>query len=356
VITWPWLDAPMRDGLVRVLRGEVVESVHRASAAVVDAEGRLVASFGNPDLVTFARSTLKPVQALPFVESGAADSFGFGSEELAMAASSHNGEAQHVELVHRMLQRIGLGVDALQCGAHPPYHAESARALGNAYTALHNNCSGKHAGMLAVCVHEGWDVDTYLDPDHPLQRRILGNVSQETGLIESRLASAMDGCSAPNYALPLRELARSFARLMSAERLGGQRAASLSRIRDAMTAHPFLVGGTGRTDTRFMQAFPGRVWAKAGGEACYGIGLLVTGLGVALKIEDGATRAVPPLLHAILREFGVADEAGAAALRDLVEGPLWNVAGHPVGRLETEVRLARAAHPSTVKSAGASPR
>jgi L-asparaginase II len=278
---------------VKVYRGDVVESVHRASVAVVDRQGRLEASFGDPNLVTFVRSSIKPVQALPLLETGAAKRFGLSEEELAIACSSHNGEDVHVRLVEGVLEKIGLGVEALRCGAHAPYDKSAAQRVGPAFTAVHNNCSGKHAGMLAVCVHQGWDVDAYLDASHPLQQRIRALVAEETGLAAGKIPTGIDGCGAPNFALPLRRTARAFARLMDAENVRGERGHHLARLRDAMVAHPHVIAGTDRADTRFMRAFAGRVWVKAGGESCYGAGVRNPALGIAAKIEDGASRAVP---------------------------------------------------------------
>lgn len=335
---------------VRVVRGDTVESVHRASLAVTDRGGRLVASWGDASLVAFLRSAAKPLQALALLETGAAQRFGVSDEELAVVAGSHNGEDRHVALVQGLLDRVGLGVPALRCGVHAPYGKEAAKRVGPNFTALHHNCSGKHAGMLAVCVHRGWDPATYRDPSHPLQRQILENVAHETGLDPSQVAVGVDGCGVPSFAVPLRRAARAFARLMDAEAIRGDRGRALRRLRDAMLAHPDLVAGEDRIDTRFMRAVAGDLWVKAGAEACYGFGVRPKGWGGALKIEDGATRAVPPVLFRTLEGLGVVDERAARALDGVWNEPVRNWEGRAVGRVECELPLRRPARRAAVSA------
>lgn len=323
----------------RVLRGDVVESVHRASVAVADRRGRLVASFGDPKLVTYVRSTAKPFQAVPVVETGAADKLGLSPEELAIVCASHNGEDKHVRLVQGILERIGLGPEALQCGRHAPYHSATARGLGDSFTALHNNCSGKHAGMLATCVFKKWDTRTYLDPQHPLQQAILEVVAKETGQRREAIPIGVDGCSAPNFAMPLRASARAWARLADAETVPGRRGRTLQRLRDAMLAHPDVVAGEDRTDTKFMRAFAPRLVVKAGGEAFFSMAWRPGGLGIALKVEDGSTRPIPALLFRILDQLGAVGPTERAALVSWLLEPQKNWAGKTVGRLETDLTL-----------------
>jgi L-asparaginase II len=286
---------------VRLIRGDVVESVHRAAIAVVDPNGRLVASFGRPGLVSFMRSSAKPMQAVPLIESGAAKAFGFGSKEIAIATGSHNGEPEHTDLVLKMLERAGLGPEALRCGRHAPYGKEAAARIGDRFTSLHHNCSGKHAAMLAVCAHRGWDIPSYQAPDHPLQREILRVVAGETGLLPRRIGLGVDGCGVPNFAVPVRAAARAFARLMDPAAAEGPRRATLTTIRDAMLKEPQMIAGTGRLDTDLMNAANGNLIVKGGAEAFYGAGLRREKLGIAIKIEDGAARAVPSALAAVLR-------------------------------------------------------
>ena len=326
---------------VRLIRGNTVESVHRAAIAVVDAKGKLVASFGRPGLVSFMRSSAKPMQAVSLIESGAASRFGFGEREIAIATGSHNGEARHTDLVLSMLDRIGLGPEALKCGRHAPYGQEAATQVGDRFTSLHHNCSGKHAGMLAVCVHKGWDVPTYQSPDHPLQQEILRVVAKETGLRPDRIEIGVDGCGVPTFAVPVRSAARAFARLVDPSAIRGTRSETLSTIRDSMRRQPFFVAGTERLDTELMTAAEGNLIVKAGAEAFYCAGLVDERLGIAIKIEDGATRAVPAALVGTLKGLGVVGSEFLAATKKQWDEPIRNVAGRIVGRYESVLKLKR---------------
>lgn len=325
----------------RVLRNGTLESVHRAHIAVVDPRGRTVATYGNPRFVTFLRSAAKPMQALALLESGAADRYGVTEEELTLVCGSHNGEDRHVALVQGFLERLDLGVESLQCGAHAPYSKPQAERLGKNYTPLHSNCSGKHVGMLATCLHKGWDPKTYLEPSHPVQRMILGFVSQETGVPEAEIQLGVDGCGVPCFALPLRSAARAFARLVAPQAIRGDRGRSLRRLRDAMLRYPDLVAGADRLDTEFMRAFPGQLLVKAGAEACYGFGLPVSGWGGVLKVEDGGGRAVGPVLWRTLEELGATSVEAARVLERYRREPIRNVAGRVVGGITADFHLAR---------------
>lgn len=313
--------------------------MHRASLALVDAEGRLVASYGDPRLETFARSSIKPWQTLAMLETGAADHFAFGERELAIITSSHSGEPMHVQLVQAILDRTRLSEPDLRCGAHPPFYKPEAERLGKNFSQLHNNCSGKHAGMLAACVHKEWDRPTYQSPGHPLQQRIRELVGFDTGVGTEALELGIDGCGVPTFHLPLKSLARAWARVADPDEPRGDRARHLRRVRAAMLGHPDLVAGTGRLDTDFMLAFPGRLIVKAGGEACYGGALLEPALGFALKIEDGHARAVGPLLMRLLEELKVAGPSEKEALAPHWNEPVKNVAGRVVGRIECDLHL-----------------
>lgn len=317
----------MGDVAAQVVRGGTVESIHLASAAIVDPSGRLVRSLGDPGLVSFLRSSAKPIQAIAVVESGAADRFGFVPEDLAIVAASHDGEKEHVDRVASILGRIGLDASALRCGRHAPYSATAAREVGDTFTSLHHNCSGKHAGMLAVCVHKGWDLATYLEPDHPLQTTILRDVAQEAGVSVQDVPTATDGCGVPTFALPVVRAARAFARLTAAETVGGTRGESLRRIRSAMLAHPRLVAGVNRLDTKVMTALPGRVWVKAGAEAFYAAGVLNGPYGVAIKVEDGNSRAMGPILVRLLELLG----EDVSGLAHVATEPIMNLVGRAVG-------------------------
>lgn len=324
---------------VRFVRGETVESVHRVSLAVADAKGRLAATFGNPRLVTFLRSAAKPMQLLPLVESGAADRFGFTPKELAIMAGSHSGEAEHVATVAGILGKIGLREDALQCGRHAPYNKEAAEKVGEGFTALHHNCSGKHSGMLALATHLGADPRTYLALDQPVQQAILNAVAKECGLAPGAIPLGVDGCGVPSFAVPLSAAARAFARLADPAGLAGGRGEVLQRIRDAMVSHPEMVAGTNRLDTDFMNAVPGKLIVKAGAEACYGAALVGRGLGVCIKVEDGNPRAAGPVLARVLEHFGLMSRAQKESVATHWNEPIRNVAGRVVGRIECDFEL-----------------
>ena len=324
--------------LAVVERGGTVESVHRGAVAVVDAHGALVASAGSPDLVAFTRSALKPLQALPFVAAGGPAHFGLTPVHVALMCASHSGEARHQVAVAELLQRIGCGVDELRCGTHAPYVYD---ALGEPpppppYSPLGHNCSGKHAGMLAHCVLRAWPRDGYLDPAHPLQQAIRAAVAGAAGLDADRLVMGIDGCSAPNYAMPLAALAGAFARLAAA------RDGPSGAIATAMAAHPEYVAGTRRGDLWLMQAGRGAWIAKAGAEGMQTIGLR-DGLGVAIKVADGSPRAVLPVAIAVLEALGALDAPARADLAPRASPVLHNAAGVAVGRVRPVVVLDREA-------------
>ncbi len=315
-------------------RGGVDESIHTVHLAVVDADGTLIASCGDPALITFPRSSSKPVQALPLALAAPE----LPSDELAIACSSHAGTAEHRLAVLRLLERSGSTVADLKCGMHPPFDAAVAAELiraGETATPLHHNCSGKHAGMLLSCVLNGWLKEGYTEHGHPLQIRIR-ELHAELGGVDLELVEAgTDGCSVPAFALPLSAAARIFAELT---RPSGQYADALERIFSAMTEHPFLVAGPGRLDTTLMPLVPGLV-AKMGAEAFYGIGLRDSprgSLGVAFKIMDGGERARAHVALAVLEALGIPFTPG---LRALAPATLHNWAGREVGGVRVELPL-----------------
>ncbi|HYD32108.1 MAG TPA: asparaginase [Azospirillaceae bacterium] len=295
-------DSPV---LVEVTRGGAVESRHRGHAAIVDADGRVVAHWGGLEEPVFPRSAIKPLQAIPLVETGALDALGLTEAELALACASHNGEARHTRLVGSWLAKIGLSVADLECGAHAPYDEETAAEMiraGETPTALHNNCSGKHAGMLSTAKHRGEPVRGYVRFDHPVQQRILGTLEQMCGVDLSRAPRGVDGCSIPTIAVPLGSLALAMARIAEPKDLPDARARAVTRIRHAWGAHAPLIGGTTAFDTRVMQAAsPGRILVKSGAEGVCCAVLPRLKLGIALKIEDGSARARAVAMAALLR-------------------------------------------------------
>jgi len=288
-------------------RGGRVESVHYGSAVVVDRRGEIREAWGDADGLTFTRSSLKPLQAMPFVRRAGEKHFGFSSAQLAMLCASHSGEPYHIEAVADMLARAGNQIEDLQCGTHRPRYFDDLDLLppaGAQFSAIHNNCSGKHAGMLACCRLMKAPIEDYLAFDHPLQREIRAAVAHFCGVAEGDLVPGIDGCSAYNYAVPLRGLARAFALLSSpdADREYGD---APQRLFAAMTAHPEMVSGTGRIDVDFMRAGHGDWVSKIGAEGVYAVGLRSLGLGLAIKIADGNARALGPVLLAVLRRLGV---------------------------------------------------
>jgi L-asparaginase II len=306
-------DAP----LAAVRRGALVESVHRGRLAVCDPEGNVLEAVGDPEAYIYARSSAKPSQALPLVLSGAAEAFGLTDEELAVACASHNAEEPHLAAVRSILEKAGLTEDDLQSGAHLPlYEPEADRLIrsGEDPRPIHGNCSGKHAGMLAVCVHEGYETATYRDPGHPLQRRILGLIAEVCGLREDEVLIAGDNCGVPAFALPLRSLATGLARVATRNALPDELALAALRIGDAMREHPFMVAGTGRFDTDLMRSTD--LLVKGGAEAVLAVGSR-DGWGMVLKISDGALRGVRPVALAALGGMGVEVPEAVSDVRGL---------------------------------------
>lgn len=328
---------------VLCIRGEVVESRHVVHAAVVDGEGRLRAWVGDPERVAYYRSAAKPMQALPVVEDGAADRFGFTPADLALCCASHNSEPRHLEAAAAILEKAGLGPGDLECGPHAPIRDEVAEALfrqGATLGPIHNNCSGKHGGMLALAVHHGWPTAGYLRADHPVQERMVEEVSRWTGLPPAEIGRGTDGCGVVSFAVPVRAMARSFAALTGAAGRGEEGPA---RIVDAMTGHPFLVAGTGRLDTDVMERAGDRVFVKTGAEGVYCAGLRGRGLGVALKVEDGdgARRASASALVEILSALDVLTADEVDALAGHHRPPIRNTRDEVVGEIRPELALER---------------
>ena len=280
--------------LVEIVRGGVVESRHRGSVSVFDGDGAQVLSIGDVGRPVFPRSACKLIQALPFVESGAADAFGFGNTELSLACASHSGEPEHAALAEAMLVKAGQTKAAFECGTHWPFDAPVAIKLaqsGGLPNACHNNCSGKHAGFICTAVHLGDDPAGYITAAHPAQIRVRDAMAEVTGVAHIAEACGTDGCSIPTYAIPLNALALGFAKMATGQGVGSERAKSAKRLMDACMAEPFYMGGTKRFCTDIMAAAPHRVFAKFGAEGVYCAALPELGFGIALKIDDGAARA-----------------------------------------------------------------
>jgi L-asparaginase II len=329
--------------LVEVLRGGHVESAHRGAVAVVDADGRTVLEIGDVGQPVFPRSAVKAIQALPLVESGAADACGFGDRELALACASHGGEPAHVELAAAMLASAGLDEADLECGVHWPSHFESSLALarsGGEPGGLHNNCSGKHAGFLCTCRHLGVDHRGYVAAGHRSQQMVREAMQAVTGAGHGEENGATDGCSIPTYAVPLKSLALGFARMATGQGLAPARAQAAKRLLAACMAEPFFVAGTGRADTRLMQAAPGKIFVKVGAEGVFCAALPELGCGIALKCLDGGERGAAAMIAAVLaRLLGGHDADLAGRLMAMAHPPVLSRKGATVGLVRPAAAL-----------------
>jgi L-asparaginase II len=325
-----------------VTRGDGVEAWHQACVAVVDAAGRVTHALGDPELVTFTRSVIKPLQALPLVQSGACDTLGIDAQSLALAAASHNGDDSHRAAAGRTLAAAGAGVEALLCGAHWPIGMRAAGRYplaGEDRDPLRHNCSGKHAGFLAVARALGVAPRSYLDPDAAVQQAVRRAVAGACEIDEARLVTGIDGCSAPNFAMPLSALARGFKNLATRGPAGAPLDAALARVRGAMQAHPLMVSGAQRFDAQLMRAFGGRVVCKGGAEGLEAIGFSDPPLGIAVKVLDGGERAGPPICVAVLRALGLIAGETPEPLAGRERPVLTNHQGLETGAIVASVKL-----------------
>jgi L-asparaginase II len=335
------------DILAKVIRGNTVESIHRGHLIILDGEGNVLHAAGSPKTVTFFRSSSKPFQAIPFVTTGACDEYEFSEEELALACASHSGERIHVRIAEQMLLRIGMYEAYLRCGAHLPFNEREAERMmreGEPPTQLHNNCSGKHAAMLAVAKHLDADLQTYEEFDHPVQKAIIEAVAAFCEMPAKKIKLAVDGCAAPNFALPISAMAKGFVNLVSPpDEMDARLKDAAARITSAMVKFPELIGGTERLDTMLMQAAEGRIISKVGADGVWLCAVLPCekwpkGLGIALKIEDGDDkRARPVAAVEILRQLGI---LGADSLPDVSPMAIKNRRGDVVGEVVANVSLA----------------
>jgi L-asparaginase II len=316
---------------VVVTRGDLVESTHRVHAAVVDADGVLLDSARDPELVAWWRSCAKPFQVMPLLRSGGLDALGWGTDELALACASHGGEPEHVAVAARMLERMGLEEGDLACGPHDPLAARGGRLLreaGQRPSRLHNNCSGKHSAMLARALQSGVATAGYERADHPVQRDCRQAVAEWTGVPEPSLGVSVDGCGVSVFALPLFNMALSYARLAESAHQGDW---ASRRVVAAMTEQPFLVGGTDRFDTLLMEACRGNVICKIGAEGVHTFAIVDRRIGFALKVEDGAPRAQFPAVLALLDAYDALPRSLPSPLADFLQRPVRNTRGEQVG-------------------------
>jgi len=319
--------------ITQVTRSGRVESFHVGYGVITDAEGQIIRAYGDPDYLTYVRSSAKPLQGMAVLRSGAYKDFGFTPEELAVICSSHSGERLHTETVARVFFKAGISPDLLACGIHPPIDKVSADELveqGIAPQQIHNNCSGKHAGMLATCVQLGYATGNYLDPEHPVQQYIYAGVQGYTSV--ETIHRGVDGCSAPVFYLPLSKVALAFARITIGE------AEECRQIYDAMTTYPYLVGGNGRFDTLLMQSFPGQIMSKGGAEAVSAAGFRMPNgqvYGLAVKVLDGNYRAVGQMVLTMLADIGFLSEPIPETLNKWWQPELKNHARKVIGTLRT---------------------
>jgi L-asparaginase II len=327
--------------LVEVTRGSRIESAHRGAIAICDALGRVFGGWGDIEAAVYPRSAFKSLQALALVESGAAAALAISQEELALACASHSGETMHVERVEHWLERIGCRESDLACGPHLPLHEPSAHAMirdGRKPCRLHNNCSGKHTGFLSLARHLDVSTANYERPDHPVQRLVRMTIAEMCDLRPDDMPLAVDGCAAPNYAIPLRNLAQAMARLGDTNALAPARAAAARRLVDAWKAHPLLVSGTGRSCADLIRAATGRTVVKTGAEGVFTAVLPERGLGIALKIDDGATRGAETAMARLLVLLGVVDESSELIAKHL-RPPVRNWRGDEVGERRVSAAL-----------------
>ncbi|MDP4796638.1 MAG: asparaginase [Rhodospirillales bacterium] len=324
----------MFDPLIcEITRGNMVESRHRVHAMICDASGP-VQTWGDPDLMFYPRSAIKFMQSLPLLESGAADAYGVATAELALASASHSGTAEHVAAVAAWLKRIGLGADNLGCGAHVPYDSEAANDLvraGAVPTRLNNNCSGKHTGFLTTALHLHEPIDSYLDSDHPVQRRLYDILETLGGQSLADTGRGHDGCGIPVYGMTLRALATAVQKMADPSDLGEQRGAAVQRVLAAVTAMPFMVGGPGRFDTDVMTALGGTVATKGGAEGVHIAIIPGKKLGIALKAEDGEKRAADIAMGWLLQRAGMIGSDAEKKLVKHLQPTIYNTTGKLAG-------------------------
>jgi L-asparaginase II len=332
--------------LAEVTRGDLVESVHHGVVVAADADGNVVAAAGDAEMLAFFRSAAKPFQAVPLVESGAADRFDFTPADMALCCSSHDGMRWQQDAVARMLAKAGVGPEVLRCGVAPPYDEEERARVTLGLvppSPFQCDCSGKHAGMVATCVHLGYPIDSYLDPDHPLQRGILTVIASALGLDQDLIHVAPDGCSVPTFGAPLRTFATAYATLgapdLAAKGAGREHAAALNHLRSAMAGHPEHIAGPGELDTDLMAATDGRIIAKLGAEGLLCLAAPERGLGIAISIRDGSERARGTVALTALEQLDLLRPAEAKDLRTRQDQTVTNFNGWRVGEIRPTFAL-----------------
>ena len=328
--------------LVNVERGNLVESIHRGHIAIVNAKGEVLSSMGDIDKVVYARSSMKPLQAIPIVETGAADRYGLNDWDLSLTCASHNGEEQHTDRVASILERLELKVDDLQCGTHNPRWPAAYEKLvrsGEEVTPIYNNCSGKHSGMLATARHMQETTADYYRIDHPVQQRILAVISEMTEVPAEEIEIGIDGCGVPVHGVPMKNLALSFAKLADPSELSETRQQAIGKVTTAMMAAPEMVAGTERFCTDFMKVMQGKMFGKTGAEGVYCIGIPEAGIGIAVKIEDGNGRATSSVVVEVLSQLNLINEEEKKQLASYHFPELLNARKEKIGMLRPAFSL-----------------
>ncbi|QOV11001.1 asparaginase [Viridibacillus arvi] len=334
----------MGEELVNVIRGGLIESVHSGHIAIVNSHGELLYEMGNPYKKVYARSSMKPIQAIPIVEQKVNETYLFEDADLSLCCASHIGEPMHTERVQNLLETALMGVSNLKCGAHPPRIEEEYKKLlqeGKPITAIYNNCSGKHTGMLLTAKVMGEDLENYYLLEHPVQQRILDTISEVCEYPREQIEIGIDGCGVPVHGLPLYNIALGYARMSNPQNLSQSKQHASQKIIQAMTSAPEMVGGTDTFCTSLMTVTKGKLFGKAGAEAVYCIGHIDTGIGIAIKIDDGNSRAVYPVAVEVLKQLNLISKEEIESLKSFHEAPLKNVRKQVVGTVIPKFMLHR---------------
>ncbi|MGA1822334.1 MAG: asparaginase [Thermoplasmatota archaeon] len=323
-------------------RNGIVEGIHHVDAVVVNANGGILYSSGDPYHYTYSRSCIKPIQALPVLDLGAADRFGFTDEEIAIICGSHSGQPEHIETVASLMRKAGIDESMLKCGGHAPFHKESAAEIAGGFGRIHDNCSGKHAGVLALCKHMGWGTGDYINPSHPAQKEIVKAIAGIGSMKREEIGIGIDGCSIPNFAFPIYNMALMFARIGEPE--GFPFEEHLMRIKQSMLENRHMVSGTGRFDEVIMEDYPGKVISKAGAMGLQTIAVDIDGewLGISAKIRDGKYEPVKTLIYHLLGELGV--EAGQGSGEKYRDMSVKTRSGSVVGSIRVMGKLMKIDH------------
>lgn len=328
--------------LTEVIRGPLVESKHRGHVAVVNHKGELLYFNGNPEKVIFARSSMKPLQAIPIVETGAASAYQLEAADLSIACASHSGEEQHTDRVMEILNKLDLSVNDLQCGTHPPRWREADEKImraGKEVTPIYNNCSGKHSGMLATARHMKESLEDYYQVNHPVQQRIIEVISELTEVPKDEVKIGIDGCGVPVHGVPLTNLALSFAKMANPIEESEKRKTAIEEVTKSMMSAPEMVGGTKRFCTDFMRVAEGSMFGKAGAEGVYCIGDIETGIGIAIKIEDGGGRATSAVAVEVLKQLNLLPEDKIELLESYHYPKMKNARDEEIGYINPVFKL-----------------